>query len=1223
VPLHFGDIQGLVTNPYRRHPDARYVLLRFGETAAAIRAWVRDLVEADVIDSAAPKDTAPGRHRGVRLNLAFTSSGFARLGLDAPTLTQFPSAFLEGLGRPWLDGPDHRSRILGDLDDSAPETWAWGFQGDDRRVDALMLVFGIDAAASTAAIDEWLTWGVTRGAFVSGSARVLAGHFPTDIDEPVREAFGFVDGISQPVMKGVRRQLRLGNRRTQPPIHEIEDGEMLLGHRDGSRQLPPSPTVPAKTDPQGVLPRARSDGFTSPAADARDLGANGTYLVFRQLAQDVGAFKDQCEAAATGLGIDTDYYKALLVGRWADGSPLMTSPIAHDPRAVAPPAGNDFSYADDPHGRRCPIGAHVRRANPRDSLGEDPAASWRISNRHRILRRGRPYDDGAAKGLHFICLNGDIERQFEFIQQNWLNDPMFGGLPGEVDPLVGCPTASMPAHQITLPAASIGAVPRRSLLGRSITVKGGAYFFLPSLRALRYLAALPPADSDAREWQPPPRPTTKADAVRLLMHGRFSFLLAAVLALAPFSLWTDSPALLALLEPMFRVERWWHLWFLTAATSLTAAVAMMTWRTVQLHAPVRFEVRTTWSSALTWTRVARWQLLTLVWIGVTLWHSSLDASVTRTDWNVWLLAVIGGYLTAFGLMAAAEWLRGRSVRDSNSEDTVILPPSLGRRLRRFQPVKPEPLPGEPPGTKSATIVGFLESFTALVPPDRGRGYLDPETGKVLPGHLSALVLAMVAAAALLVVRVAYRPWAIWCCGQLPPSFYLLTVLAVLTFFAASAAFWLDRYRIPLLSLLVAWTVVSGAFRDADHRFDLTRDSEGGAVQAADPPTALAALDSADHVLGQAGARPAETGPIVIVAAGGGGAYQAAWVAQVLAGLTYLWDEAFSRRVRLVSATSGGAVGAMHYLNRYAPSAVPRPNDAAAIVSAAAEPSTGDVWWGLTFFDLARVLPLRVNRDRGWALERAWERSLTPARQRRTLGQWRQDVAAGWRPAMAFNAMAVETGDRVALATYRLPDKPALKSLQDVTGGYDIDVVTAARLSASFPYVTPFSRSDGATVFAHLADGGYWDNHAVATAIDWLTATQGQVDRRPVLLVVIPPPPQGAREPRDRTWAWQLTAPLAGLEAMRTNAQLARANEAIDAYERARASRQGSSSAGRAFRVVRFPTPGTPTLSWHVSTAERCAIAQAWRNGYAEQRSQVSAVLGSSTRTFELPGDCKQ
>jgi len=176
---------------------------------------------------------------------------------------------------------------------------------------------------------------------------------------------------------------------------------------------------------------------------------------------------------------------------------------------------DDFGYRDsDAQGFKCPIGSHVRRSNPRDSVGPDGPTALKTANRHRILRRGRSYghspkdprvEDNVDRGLLFLCLNSDIERQFEFVQQTWVNNPVFGGLNGEVDPLIGNTDKTETSPVNPIQGNSDNGEPQRDAiftiqadplrtrvhnLERFVTVKGGAYFFLPSIRALRYLASL-------------------------------------------------------------------------------------------------------------------------------------------------------------------------------------------------------------------------------------------------------------------------------------------------------------------------------------------------------------------------------------------------------------------------------------------------------------------------------------------------------------------------------------------------------------------------------------------------------------------------------------------------------------------------------------------------------------------------------------------------------------
>jgi Dyp-type peroxidase family len=250
--------------------------------------------------------------------------------------------------------------------------------------------------------------------------------------------------------------------------------------------------VDTADDPGRVLPRTDDPGRAN-------LGRNGSYLVLRQLAQDVDGFRrfiDQAGQADPDAGARL---AAKMVGRWPDGTPLTRSP-------EHPADDNDFGYADgDAAGLGCPLGAHIRRANPRDALDPEagPEQSVRSVNRHRLLRRGRAYGDPSGpgeRGIHFMCLNANIARQFEFVQHTWLNNPKFAGLYDDTDPLVV-------THQgDTGRTFTVQGRPLRQRvtgLPAFVTVRGGAYFFLPGIRALRFLAGLPgPPDQNPSRREP-------------------------------------------------------------------------------------------------------------------------------------------------------------------------------------------------------------------------------------------------------------------------------------------------------------------------------------------------------------------------------------------------------------------------------------------------------------------------------------------------------------------------------------------------------------------------------------------------------------------------------------------------------------------------------------------------------------------------------------------------
>lgn len=465
------DIQSIVLTGFPEHEHACFVLLAVDDPAA-VRRWVGRLARVVSTTASRPK-------QGV-VNVAFSAAGLRALGLPRDALASFQSEFQEGMaGEAPPDGSEasHRSRILGDTGASAPATWLWG--GSERpAVHALLLIY----ATSEAELGGLL--GAERAAYLGLKELYVRDTF---MIRDRREHFGFADGVGQPDVEGSGARSR-----KDAAARAVKAGEFVLGYENEYGKLPPTPTLAAALDPTGNL---------SPlAADRRDLGRNGTYLVVRQLDQDVELFwRTMDEQSRAGASTDREAAIRLAskcIGRWPSGAPLARSPERDDPRFAK---DNGFGFGDDRGGLKCPVGAHIRRSNPRDSLEPGPEESREVVNRHRILRRGRSYGNPLApfepqrakaeRGLFFICVNSNIRRQFEFIQQTWLNNTKFDGLYRDKDPIAGDAVAEDGGGTFTIPAA-----PERSQLTglpRFVTVRGGEYFFLPSVRALRTLAQLP------------------------------------------------------------------------------------------------------------------------------------------------------------------------------------------------------------------------------------------------------------------------------------------------------------------------------------------------------------------------------------------------------------------------------------------------------------------------------------------------------------------------------------------------------------------------------------------------------------------------------------------------------------------------------------------------------------------------------------------------------------
>lgn len=521
--LETTQIQSIVFGGMGFKPDGRLLVVELGDDVARNKAWLATLLPKIAFND--------GRYCANQALLTFAANpaGLQKLGLDPTTLATFPAAFLQGMHAAGRD------RILGDVDSNHRDHWEWGSRGNDIA----LLVYGKPARKGEARPIDALEAEVAAATSECGGKIVhkvqLApvGRSMSDRLEP----FGFVDGVSQPAMRGTYRGLR-----NDDPIHVVEPGEFVLGYPDNHGTVPPGPTMQAAHDPLLQLPVAgRAQGFSQAVAEnPRLAGFNGSFLVIRQLQQDVETFQDYCMKegarlanAFPDLPLQTDtesmaeFIGAKMIGRWKDGSSLIRNPYmsatalrqtrgepttastsrpkslpaeskaeaidaAETPSAPAKRTeirpDNDFLFGtEDPQGVRCPFGAHVRRVNPRESQSPGAKNQIDISNRHRLLRVGRGYlgpDGKTTQGLMFMCLNGDIERQFEFVQQTWMVSSKFHGLSGEADPLAGRGQTGENGFTIPTRRGPIDLSP----LPKFVTMRGGGYFFLPGRQLLKYLS---------------------------------------------------------------------------------------------------------------------------------------------------------------------------------------------------------------------------------------------------------------------------------------------------------------------------------------------------------------------------------------------------------------------------------------------------------------------------------------------------------------------------------------------------------------------------------------------------------------------------------------------------------------------------------------------------------------------------------------------------------------
>jgi Dyp-type peroxidase family len=379
------------------------------------------------------------------LSIALTFHGLKALGVPKESLNSFPPEFQQGIAA--------RAAKLGDAGESAPQNWEKPMGSADVHV-------GISALSpDKTLLEAALTRAQQTYEKMPGITviyRLDCYALPTE-----KEHFGFRDGISHPAVEGS------GVPGSNPKEAPLKAGEFFLGYLDETGEFPPMP-------------------------QPEILGRNGSYVVFRKLHQRVAAFRQYLKANSPSLK-DEELIAAKMVGRWRSGAPLALCPFQDDPQLGADPQrNNDFFFNDDdPKGFKTPQGSHIRRMNPRD------AVITGVPRLHRMIRRGTSYgpllpegvleDDGIDRGLAFIFVGSRLDRQFEFVQTEWMNDSRFFGEGGESDPISGPQNG---AGSFTIPKQPI----RRRLQGlpQFVVTRGGEYFFAPGLRALRWLAELNP-----------------------------------------------------------------------------------------------------------------------------------------------------------------------------------------------------------------------------------------------------------------------------------------------------------------------------------------------------------------------------------------------------------------------------------------------------------------------------------------------------------------------------------------------------------------------------------------------------------------------------------------------------------------------------------------------------------------------------------------------------------
>ncbi len=736
--------------------------------------------------------------------------------------------------------------------------------------------------------------------------------------------------------------------------------------------------------------------------------------------------------------------------------------------------------------------------------------------------------------------------------------------------------------------------------------------------------------------------------LRLLFFTRFSILIGVATALLlPLAAMTMP----AIIGSLLVLDNPWQLFNVTWASLVVTIFVLVSFRIIQVNAPGRFP---DYHKALEAERKRaatdyedgyaaasepgdygshhgsaepaaqrpeksgwKWRWLLLAVVGLALpiecvYHTSQDLSPAWTDealspGMLGALAVGGGVLAALALLAVLI-VSQQLLLDPKAVSSDLLPFELLPWCQRLKKLHLHQF-----SELTRWIARGIERL--------GPGYTqrNAETGEVVlaPGH-SQMVLWNV-----IVLGFYLYSYQGFLSGRNLPTetgpfsalFFVLLLLFSLHGLLTGLSFLLDYFRVPVVVVVVGLSFLSSSLFETEHVYELkpAYHPAVAAVPAPLPDLELPTLFDDWHA-------PRRT--LVVVSAAGGGIQAAAWTAQVLAGLDEIYGPEFTRSVGMVSGVSGGSVGTMYYMAGGDWTSTGPPFNQASrrqLVEWAEASSLEATGWGIVYPDFLRsVVPFLVPQhiDRGWAIEQSW---LNRVGVDHRLRDWIPAIRNHQMPIPVFNAVLVETGQRLVIS-------PVLKKRETTWSASDaceffnlypgdesnIRATTAARLSATFPYVSPISRGDGdepahgPSKHYHVADGGYGENEGLLTVLDWanqLVKRYTDPAHRPfdkILVIRIQPfsiAPQPAPAEAGMSWSYNVLGPLETLENVRS-ALHAERND-FDLNVLASANAPSTTNDPNQIDIVwtKFmfhPSKDYVTpFSWHLTASQKAEIGEAW------------------------------
>lgn len=700
----------------------------------------------------------------------------------------------------------------------------------------------------------------------------------------------------------------------------------------------------------------------------------------------------------------------------------------------------------------------------------------------------------------------------------------------------------------------------------------------------------------------------------------------------------------SLLENLFDL-RTWGIFFVSLAAFLAAWTTMAAFRMLLLYGADRFDVAS-WgvSERFGWGYFARHGLLAMpLVIGAVLKSGGNSVQVWLGYPGAILMAALGLTVSVVLLWLASYLHRLFTVPEKKSATGAQEMQKNDPEARYVDLLLPSPRPWQswldqayranPAPKLSKKLKDRIDRLSAKL----GPGYLDAKWGGMLEAHLLVTALTMTSLAVYIGIG-AGKYWWLGDDSGIPALSYAIWLLLLLGWSLSGLAFLLDRYRLPVLIPVLILLTITAQCSQSDHYFELS------SVQETNRP--LTPQEVTQTTPGN------QDEDMIVVAVSGGGIQAAAWAAKVLTELEVENPDAFGRRIRLISSVSGGSVGAMYFVNAYQNGSL---NQAQlpSIVEQAKYSSINAVAWGLVYPDFVRTFcpicpSLFKFEDRGQALEEAWlkaDKSPDKSLSKATLVKWREDAKERRRPAVIFNTTITDTGERLLLATStpcQNSEDPGCKedegsrNFWNLYPEYDLNIVTAARLSASFPYASPAARAAHDKLEGpqfHVVDGGYYDNYGISSLAQWLDkAITGCGPTKRVLILQIRafPIENGDEGPAkqaaiQRGWFYQAFAPVSTLLNVRTAGQFSHNQVELNLLRKVLETRNVNveladfefkgpdKDASLPPPCTNFDRGAEQPLSWHLTRCQMEKVNWEWANkdSVRQEAGKVKTFLNAS------------